>query len=86
MLEAYSLAVGELPEIEGTFGCAVPNYHTTFVDGVFSGIAFDGRTGTIVGGAQYTGTIYGYHIEFGNNQYHNNIAPVVAAYLWKRVS
>lgn len=85
-LEKNCLAVGELPEIEGTFGCATPNYHTTFVDGVFSGIKFDGRTGTIVSGSQYTGNIYGYRIEFVGNQYHNNTAPCVSCFCWRRTA
>ena len=81
-----SIAVGEMPKIEGTFGCAVPAYHVNFANGVFSGTDFGAKTGDIVDGSTRNGTIYGYHIEFGNNQYHNNVAPCIPAFCWKRTA
>lgn len=80
------MTVGELPNIKGTFGCSVPNYHNNFVNGVFSGIDFGDKTGTVTSGSDRNGIIYGYHIEFGSNQYHNNTSPCVSAYIWRRTT
>lgn len=85
-LATYRLAVGELPKIEGNFGCAVPVYHTTFANGVFHGMDFGDKTGIVTNGSDRNGIVYGYHIEFGSNQYHNNTAPVVACFCWRRTS
>ena len=80
------MTVGELPNITGSFGCAVPAYHVNFANGVFSGTDFGDKTGAITNGSDRNGTIYGYRIEFGNKQYHNNTAPCVSAYLWRRIA
>lgn len=78
------IAVGELPHITGTFACVVPTYHNRFTDGVFSAIDFGDKSGSISNGADRSGIIYGYRIEFGNNQHHNNTSPCVSAYIWRR--
>ena len=83
-LEKNSIAVGELPEIEGSFGCAVPSYHAEFADGVFHGMDFGDKSGSITNGSDRNGIVYGYRIEFGSNQYHNNTSPCVSAYIWRR--
>ena len=85
-MATYCIAVGELPEIEGTFGCSVPNYHNFFANGVFSAIDFGDKSGVVAIASGSQRDVFGYHIEFGNNQYHNNIAPCVASYLWKRIA
>lgn len=77
------LAVGELPNINGQFGCGVPNYHSTkYANGVFSGTNF-GVTEKRPGASE-NGNVFGYSINFGNNERHNNVAPCVSAYLWQR--
>lgn len=81
----HQLTVGELPKIEGTFGCSVPNYHSTFVNGVFSAMSFGDKSGVVAGASGSQGEVFGYHIEFGNNQYHNNVSPCISAYMFKRV-
>lgn len=78
------MTVGELPKIEGTFGCSVPNYHNTFVNGVFSAINFGDKSGVVADASGSQGDVFGYHIEFGNNQYHNNVAPCISAFCWRR--
>ena len=82
-LEAYCLAVGELPEIKGTFGCSVPTYHVNFANGVFAGMNF-GTNQSNIAQAGDVSTVYGYRLSFGDNQRHNNVAPCVSAYLWQR--
>ena len=75
--------VGELPNINGKFGCSVPVYHANYASGVFRGTNFGSLTGrTVVGDTE--GTVYGFQLDFGKNQYHNNVAPCVSAYLWQR--
>lgn len=81
----HQITVGELPKIEGTFGCSVPNYHNTFVNGVFSAIKFGDKSGVVAGASGSQRDVFGYHIEFGNNQYHNNVSPCISAYMFKRV-
>lgn len=81
----HQITVGELPKIKGTFGCAVPFYHTTFANGVFHGTDFGDKLGSITDGSERNGTVFGYCIEFGSNQYHNNVSPCISAYMWKRV-
>ena len=78
------MTVGELPNIEGTFGCSVPDYHNTFVNGVFSGTTFGDKSGVVAYASGNQGCVYGYRIEFGNNQHHNNTSPCVSAYIWRR--
>ena len=80
----HQLTVGELPEIKGTFGCAVPSYHTRFANGVFVGTDFGDKSGNVTNGPDRNGVVYGYRIEFGNNQRHNNTTPCVSAYIWRR--
>ena len=80
------VTVGELPKIEGTFGCAVPAYHVNFANGVFSGTDFGNKTGIITDSTTRNGIVYGYRIEFGGNQYHNNTAPCVSCFCWKRTA
>lgn len=81
-----SIAVEELPKIKGSFGCSVPDYHTNFANGVFYGTDFSDKTGTVATAKDYKGTIYGYHIEFGNNQPHNTLQPSKAVYIWIRTT
>lgn len=80
------MTVEELPNIEGSFGCSVPANHIKFANGVFSSTNFGDTKGDTVSGPNHTGMVYGFHINFGNNQYHNNIAPCVSAYIWRRTA
>ena len=82
----HQITVGELPKIEGTFGCAVPGNHLKFTNGVFSGIDFGDKTGVITNGSNRNGIVYGYRIKFGGNQYHNNTSSCVSAYIWRRTT
>lgn len=84
-LEENRVAVGELPTIEGTFSCAVPRMHPTYAKGVFSGTDF-GYKSEAATNTHIDGIAYGYRIKFGDNQYHNNTAPVVACFCWKRTA
>lgn len=82
----HQLSVGEMPKIEGNFGCSVPNSHHLFANGVFSAMYFGNRTEGVARAPSENGEIFGYHIEFGNNQYHNNVAPCISAFCWKRTA
>lgn len=81
----HQITVGELPKIEGTFGCSVPNNHKNFANGVFSSIDFGDKSGVVAGASGSQRDVFGYHIKFGNNQYHNNVSPCISAYMFKRV-
>lgn len=71
------MIVGELPKIKGTFGCAVPTYHTRFANGVFAGTDFGDKSGDVTNGPDRNGVVYSYRIEFGNNQRHNNTTQLI---------
>jgi hypothetical protein len=83
LLAQNRVAVGELPEIKGTFGCSVPAYHVNFANGVFAGTDF-GTSKSKVAQPVNADTVFGYRLSFGDNQRHNNVAPCVSAYLWQR--
>ena len=80
----HQLTTDELPQIKGAFGCAVPDSHTAYASGVFSGITV-AQQGTIAGN-KGNNIIYGYQLNFGKNAAHNNIQPSTAAYCWKRTA
>lgn len=82
-LEKNSIAVGELPNINGEFGCAVPDNHTKYTSGVFVGTDFGSFTGSVMHGGT-DGTVYGFYMNFGNNKRHNNVSPCLGAYIWQR--
>lgn len=82
----HQLSVGELPRIEGNFGCSVPNNHHLFANGVFHTMYFGNRTEGVARAPSENGEIFGYYIEFGNNQYHSNVAPCISAFCWKRTA
>ena len=79
----HQLTVGELPNINGKFGCSVPNNHTKYTSGVFGGMDF----GSFTGNVSHNGTdgiVYGFYMNFGNNKRHNNVSPCLGAYIWQR--
>lgn len=79
-MEAHILAVGELPKIEGRFPGAIFNDYQTDISGIVNpatGFSKSLHCNT-------NQTEYGYNISFGNNKYHNNLAPCISAYMWKR--
>lgn len=57
--------------------------HATYAKGVFSGTDF-GHKSEAATDKYIDGIAYGYRIEFGNNQRHNNVSPCLAVYLWER--
>ena len=85
MLEKKYIAVGEMPNIYGKFGVAVPQNHNDFRMGVFSATNFGTKKSKIAQG-DIEAMVYGYILNFGNDKYHENISPALAAYGWKRIS
>jgi len=84
-VEAYRIATDELPQINGAFGCAVPDGHAGYASGVFSGTTIS-QKGTIISGNKGEYIIYGYKLNFGKNNPHNNTQSSIAAYCWKRTA
>ena len=85
MLEKKYIAVGEMPNINGKFGVAAPQNHNDFRMGVFSATNFGTKKAKIAQG-DIEAIVYGYILNFGNDKYHENISPALAAYGWKRIS
>lgn len=78
-------ATDEMPQINGSFGCAVPDNHTGYASGVFSGTTI-AQEGTIVANKDEKQIVYGYELNFGKNVPHNNVQPSICAYAWKRTA
>ena len=74
-----------MPNINGKFGVAVPQNHNDFRMGVFSATDFGTKKAKIAQG-NIEAIVYGYILNFGNDKYHENISPALAAYGWKRIS
>lgn len=75
------LAVGELPEVSGS----VENYLIWGKNQAESGVLHSSVTGTkfpSVATENVRGAMIS--ISFGGDQYHNNVSPCIAAYVWKR--
>ncbi len=85
-LEAYCLAVGELPNITGRImdACAQEQSQGIESDGVFSSFSSgsSGRPSSVT----YDAKADSVELNFGSNIMHNNISPCVAAYLWERTA
>lgn len=77
----HQLTVGELPKIEGSFPGLYTDSFQLDCSGCVDGV--QGFTKSQHGTA--TGT-WGFKISFGSDKYHNNVAPCIAAYLWKRTA
>jgi hypothetical protein len=77
----HQLTVGELPKIEGSFPGLYTDSFQLDCSGCVGGV--QGFTKSQHGTA--TGT-WGFKISFGSDKYHNNVAPCIAAYLWKRTA
>lgn len=76
----HQITVGELPKIEGRFPGVIFDNYQTDISGIVNyatGFSKSLHCNT-------NQTNYGYNISFGNNKYHNNLAPYVACYLWQR--
>lgn len=76
------MPVGELPNVKGTFGMHERNgVYESRVSGVFS---YRGKSGSWAPSTERDGGII--TMNFGKDEYHNNIAPCTAAYTWKRTA
>ena len=81
-LEAYCLAVGELPQIEGRFPGVI---FDSFQDNI-SGIVKPLQAFTKSLHCTDNKTDWGYELSFGNNQYHDNVSPCISVYIWRRIN
>ncbi|MGE9914046.1 phage baseplate protein [Megasphaera elsdenii] len=78
----HQLTVGELPKIEGRFPGVIFDSYQTDISGIVNFAT--GFSKSLH--CNKNQTEYGYNISFGNNKYHNNLAPYVACYLWQRTA
>lgn len=80
------IAVGELPNIEGTISnmSAQDNNVGVSATGVFSSYSAGaaGRPET----SKYDAKADAVELVFGSDQYHSNISPAIVAYCWHRIS
>lgn len=76
------MPVGELPNVKGTFGMHERNgIYASRVSGVFS---YRSKSESWAPSVDKDGGII--TMNFGKDEYHNNIAPCTAAYTWKRTA
>lgn len=85
--ENHTLLEAELPNIQGDFGCAVPYIHSGWRSGVFVSktIGYSGNQAPNIENTA-AGNVYGYEVDFGQNQSHNNMPPYIVAYCWRRTA
>ena len=94
----HKLVEKELPQIDGSFGAAVPSSHANFRTGNAYAKTF-ANTGNIVNSGKANTTIYGYGFKFGSNNTHNHgntgnklssaqsiMPPYLVVYMWKRTA
>lgn len=75
----HQLTVGELPKLAGSFQAYT--WGSGSPSGVFSGTTISGTVN-----ANGDGTFKRFNFSVGNNLYHNNIQPSIAAYCWRRTA
>ena len=82
-MEAYCIAVGELPPhqfeiITGLSGGVFTTTHkwSASIASVLNNTVIDKGSGFITAGTNIV----------GSGMYHNNVSPVIAVYLWKRTA
>lgn len=81
-----TLIEDQLPVIDGTWMCPVPNNH---VDNAVTGHAYGYDHNTPLAswwGSGSDGIRWGYGYKFGGGMPHNNLPPYYSMYIWRRVA
>ena len=76
-METYCIAVGELPKLTGSFNAYT--WDAGAPTGMFSSKKIGGNV-NVYGEGSYTN----FNFNVGEDRYHNNIAPCISSYLWRR--
>ena len=74
-------SLGELPNVSGTFPGLIADSFQHDLSGVFSGVV---KPFTKSMHTDKTDISWGFSMNFGNNERHNNISPVIGVYAWRR--
>ena len=77
----HKSTLGELPNVSGTFPGLIADSFQHDLSGVFSGVV---KPFTKSMHTDKTDISWGFSMNFGNNERHNNISPVIGVYAWRR--
>lgn len=83
--KTHQLVNGELPKLSGE-GQFKP-YDGFSTGGIVTNKSWSrGLNFSAAAGTQYNATTYGFQINFGNDEPHNNLQPYITCYMYKRIS
>ena len=83
--KTHKLVNAELPKLHGE-GQYKP-YDSFGTSGIVSGKSWSqGLNFSAAAGSTYNSTVYGFQIDFGNDQPHNNLQPYITCYMYKRTA
>lgn len=83
--KTHTLTSSELPKLSGE-GQFKP-YDNFSTSGIVQGKNWSQtKNFSAASGIQKTSTVYGFQINFGGDQPHNNLQPYITVYFWKRIN
>ena len=83
--KTHKLVNAELPKLHGE-GQYKP-YDSFSTSGIVAGKSWSQtKNFSAAGGTQSASTVYGFQIDFGNDQPHNNLQPYITCYMYKRTA
>jgi len=77
------LTNAQLPKLSGSMQTSVPDSFST--SGIISGNSWS-QTKSDTASKSARSTIYGFKIDIGGGQSHNNLQPYITVYMWRRIT
>ncbi|MBR3353390.1 hypothetical protein IKG49_02240 [Candidatus Saccharibacteria bacterium] len=81
--KTHALTNAQLPKLSGTMQTSVPDGFST--SGIISGNNWS-QTKSDTASKTGRSTIYGFKIDIGGDQAHNNLQPYITCYMWRRTA
>ena len=82
-IKTVTLTEEQLPKITGEMQTLVPDNFST--SGVITGENWS-TPKKVAPNTSMQNTIYGFSLNFGNNEAHTNLQPYLTCYIWKRTA
>ena len=81
--KTVTLTNAQLPKLSGSMQTSVPDSFST--SGIISGNSWS-QTKSDTASKSARSTIYGFKIDIGGGQSHNNLQPYITVYMWRRIT